>query len=146
MNASIRTIPHREQRYETVGDFWTDRDGVRQFRVSAMGNPDFEFLIALHELVESHLCQKRGIPDGAIDAFDKTFEIRRMLGQVEKDAEPGNDPTAPYWREHQFATAVEMSTAKEMGVDWEAYNRAVMSLSQVEPKTHGGHLGATEGA
>lgn len=132
----IKTIPHAKQRYPTVGDYF---DGVlvdpthynepaRHFRISDMGNPDFEFLVALHELIESHLVQKRGISDYAIDAFDKDFEIAREQGLQAKDAEPGDDPQAPYHREHVFATTIEKWVARELGVDWQEYGEAVMSL------------------
>ena len=35
LNICIRTIPHREQRYPTVGD-WYKIDGVTHIRVSRM--------------------------------------------------------------------------------------------------------------
>ncbi len=95
-----------------------------------MGNPDYEFLVALHELIESHLVQKRGIPDAAIDEFDIEFEKRRAAAPPDfaDYAEPGSDPAAPYYREHQFATAIEKSVAEELGVDWDEYDRAVKAL------------------
>lgn len=121
----IRTIPHHLQRYPTVGDYYTHPNGVRQLQVSAMGNPDYEFLVALHELIESHLVQKRGIPDSAIDEFDMWYERTRTPGD---QTEPGDDPGAPYRREHQFATVIERLVAHELGVDWWNYERKVNSL------------------
>jgi len=124
----IRTIPHSEQRYDTVGDYWTDADGVEQFRISSMSNADYEFLVALHELVESHLAAKRGIAEPAITEFDQWFEVERERGRFSEDAEPGDHPEAPYRREHQFATLIERLMAYELGVDWASYDQAVMSL------------------
>ena len=34
MKINIETIPHGDQRYPTVGDYWDDSDGVVQVRVS----------------------------------------------------------------------------------------------------------------
>jgi hypothetical protein len=36
-------------------------------------------------------------------------------------------PKAPYYRQHQIATAVERLLAVELGVDWGAYDREVSS-------------------
>ncbi len=42
MDIHIKTVPHKEQRYNTVGDYWIE-DRVIQIRVSEMGNEDYEF-------------------------------------------------------------------------------------------------------
>jgi hypothetical protein len=130
----IKTIPHSAQRYETVGDYYTAPLGeggtpVRQFRISEMQNPDYEFLLAMHELIESHLVQKRGIPDAVIDDFDIAFEAERVKGYFQ-DEEPGDHPQAPYHREHQFASMIDRLVANELGVDYAAFNQAVMALSK----------------
>lgn len=78
-----------------------------------------------HELVEAILCLKRKIDPKAVDLFDMRFESQRAPGDT---GEPGDDPQAPYFREHQFATKIERMLAEEMGVDWETYERTVMSL------------------
>jgi hypothetical protein len=128
MRICIETIPHDHQLYDTVGNYFTDPIGIRQIRVSEMGNADYEFLVALHELIESHLCQKRGISDESIDAFDKQFEEHRKLGVHSDDEEPGGHPDAPYYREHQFASIIEILMAYELGVDWNDYGATVLSL------------------
>lgn len=130
----IATIPHVVQRYPTVGDYWEEKDPREilpptiEIRVSEMFNEDYNFLVALHELVEQHLVRKRGIPIEDIDAFDVQFEKSRAAGLVRDDAEPGDDPRAPYRREHQFATQIEKLMAEALGVDWKEYDAAVMSL------------------
>ena len=67
MKTIIETISHKAQKYPTVGDWRNDPDGTLRIRVSDMKNEDYEFLIALHELVEQHLCKKRGITVAAVD-------------------------------------------------------------------------------
>ena len=55
----IKTIPHNSQRYDTVGDWWTDEEGWH-FRVSYMGNWRYQFLVAFHEMLELAWCTRRG--------------------------------------------------------------------------------------
>lgn len=122
----IKSIPHSEQRYETVGDYWVDEhNGVQEVRVSDVGNPDYEFLVAMHELVELYICRHRCISEESISAFDEEFEKNRQPGNTD---EPGNSPKAPYRREHAFATRVEKMIARQLGVDWEEYDRVINSL------------------
>jgi hypothetical protein len=125
----IDTIPHAEQRYPTVGDYWNELlpggTPKTEVRISDMANEDYEFLVALHELVEQHLCKMRGISVETIDAFDIQFEAVR---QPESFDEPGDALNAPYHKEHVFATWIERLVAHEMGVDWDAYNNIVNSL------------------
>jgi hypothetical protein len=128
LNIVAKTIPHKTHRYETVGDYFRDPKGVQQFRVSDMGNKDYEFLVLLHELVESHLCQKRGIAEEKITEFDKWFEQARDMGMIYDDDEPGTHPNSPYLREHMFAMMIERAMAREIGIDWEQYNKTVMGL------------------
>lgn len=125
-----KVITHSKQRYPTVGDYWKDKsleDGY-QVRVSNMNNDDYHFLVLIHELIELHLVNKRGIMIGDIDAFDKQFEKDREAGLHPIEAEPGDDPKAPYRKEHFFATSIERIIAHELGVDWEEYDNTVMNL------------------
>lgn len=118
MNYEIHTIQHGEQRYNTAGD-WYDvikmtvvpHKTVLTVSVSDLGDERYEFLVALHELVEAFLCKQRGITVDSVDNFDISCP----------DNEPGNMPDAPYHREHQFATRVERMVAEELGVDWVTY-------------------------
>lgn len=127
MRIVIETIPHAAQRYETVGDYWTDPDGTLHIKVSEMVNPDHEFLVALHELVEAKLCEKRGISDAAITAFDVEFEEARGDNDL---SEPGDDPMAPYQNEHCIATGVERIACAALGVRWADYESEINRLSQ----------------
>lgn len=93
-------------RYDTLGDWFADDSGLC-IQVSDEVPPDEQFLMALHELVEWKLCAIRGIPQSAVDEFDLKFT---GVG------EPGDDPAAPYRREHRFSMLVEMLMAHEMGL------------------------------
>lgn len=121
---NLKVIPHSEQRYNTVGDYWVSDDGTIQVRISELGDYRYEFLVALHELVELLLCKRAKIDFAKIDEFDIAFEANRVPGD---ESEPGADPSAPYHREHMLATAIERSAAVMFGVDWDEYDAAVRS-------------------
>jgi hypothetical protein len=125
MNITIKTIPHKKQRYPTCGDWWFDEQGNLQIRVSDVGNPNYEALVALHEMVEALLCKKRGITAAQVDTFDKAFEASRQPGN---EGEPGDDPKAPYRKEHFFATNIEALMSEELGVDWQKYEEVIDAL------------------
>jgi hypothetical protein len=126
MRVIIDTVPHHEQRYPTCGDYWEDHDGTLRVRVSELGDWRHVILIAVHEMIEMMLTRYRRISDEDICIFDRAFEERRARGEV--DGEPGDDPHAPYRREHFFATNVERLLAAELGVDWKTYAEAVDAL------------------
>lgn len=128
LNIHIRTVPDKEQRYDTVSDYRTNAEGKQTILVSDMPDTRYEILIAIHELVESYLCQLRGVTDAAIDSFDLQYEKLRVLGDT--TSEPGDDPAAPYYREHKFATKLEKLLAEEIGVDWDEYSASCASFTQ----------------
>lgn len=125
LNICIKTIPHDQQRYETVGDWYYGADGSWQFRVSQMSNWRYEVLVAIHELVECALCRHAGIAQVEVDEFDKAFEARRQEGNTD---EPGDALDAPYRLQHGIATGVERIVAMLMGVSWSAYDAEINSL------------------
>jgi hypothetical protein len=125
MNINIQCIPHHSQRYPTVGDYW-QQDGVDQIRVSELPDWRYEALVAVHEMVEMVLTKHRSISEEKISDFDVAFEQDREMGRVL--GEPGDDPRAPYRREHFFATNLERLLAAELDVDWRAYETLVDSL------------------
>ena len=124
---TISQVPHRKQRYETVGDWIPGRPA--QVRVSKMKDQRYVFLVALHEMIEYELCKMHGITDREVVAFDVNFEAERRMNLHPLDAEPGDHPKAPYRTEHQFATMIEMMMAQKLGVSWSDYERTVLSLS-----------------
>lgn len=118
-------IKHSQQRYPTVGDWMWDKRGNLAITSSDMGNWKYNYLVKFHELVEVMLCRDRGITQDEVDDFDKEYEARREEGDT---SEPGDSKLAPYYKEHQFATKLERLMAKELGVDWREYDKAVSSL------------------
>ena len=95
-------------------------------RISNLGDEDLEFLVLIHELVESYLCKVRGIEFDEIDAFDK--------GHPELD-EPGESSEAPYHKEHLFAESIEKQLAQELKVDWNLYMERIQEVSSKEPRS-----------
>jgi len=123
----ISQVPHRKQRYETVGDWIPGKPA--EIRVSSMRDQRYVFLVALHEIIEYELCKKNGISDNEVVAFDVNFEAERRQNMHAVEAEPGNDPRAPYRDEHDFATTIEMMVAQKLGVKWSEYEKALLSLA-----------------
>lgn len=144
MDINIKTIPHKEQRYETVGDWWFEYKNTSakpytgdseinplapsslEIRVSDLGNPYMEACVKVHELIEVILCAHRGITQEQVDKFDNDFEANR---QPDNFDEPGDDPSAPYRKEHCFATGIERLLVAELGLDWKEYEEAINNLS-----------------
>lgn len=128
MNINFLVIPHNEQRYPTCGDWWWEGDTL-QIRVSDMGNPYYAWFVGAHEIDEALLCQKHGIMGKQIDEFDSAFErLRERYPELIGDQEPGNMSSAPYHREHEAATLMEMQRCEEFEEDWEQYDKKVNSL------------------
>ncbi len=129
MKITIETIPHGEQRYPTVGDWQWITPTELLIRVSEMGNPVYEAAVGIHEAVEALLCQQDGVTQAAVDRFDMAYERDRPpFGIPGDDGEPGDDPAAPYHRQHCFATAVERMLIAALGVPWAEYDAAVEAL------------------
>jgi hypothetical protein len=125
LKIDIQTIPHHDQRYETVGDWFYSPDGRLHIRVSELDNWRFEACIAIHELVECVLCRYTGITEAEVDEFDKAFEANRDEDNTD---EPGDDSNAPYRTQHCIATGVERVVAALLNVDWSTYDEAVNAL------------------
>ncbi len=121
MKISILTQPHNLQRYNTIGDWYTDKiTGTVYIRVSTLGSWRYELLVAIHELVEAFLCMHDEVAEESVTKFDKQF--------VERDAEPGDSPNAPYQKQHCIATGVERILAACLGVKWAYYEDAIEKL------------------
>lgn len=114
-----------------TAEYWEyDEAGELPARILAarMPNPDHAFLLLLHGLAECYLCIKAGITTEEVDAFDLKFEQDRESGVHPPEVEPGDDPKAPYWLQHQHATAIERMMARFLNVDWQAYEAALEAL------------------
>lgn len=118
-NIAIITIPHKEQRYETVGDWQYDVQNNLEIHVSDTHDVNLNFLIGLHELIEAHLCKQSYITQEEVDAWDKAHD---------GDIEPGAIRNCPYYRQHLLATVVERMIAGELDVDWDEYEKALEEL------------------
>lgn len=124
MKITIQVIPHDKQVYPTVGDWRWDGDDLNIY-VSSMNNWRYEMLVAFHEMAECLMCKHRGIEQQAVDEFDIQYEKLRKRGDT---SEPGDDPSAPYYREHQTATILERILAMELDVNWQKYDETVGGL------------------
>lgn len=124
MNISIKTIPHKEQRYDTCGDWWFTEEGDLEIRVSKLSEQE-SFLIGIHEAIEAYMCKSRGVSEESITEFDMEFEKSRKEGNTD---EPGDSPEAPYRDQHFFATTIERLLAQKLDVDWKEYEEHVTSL------------------
>lgn len=122
----FKAIPHKKHRYITCGDYY--QKGKKWYIVCSQMKIEFVFLVLIHEFVEWFLTQRRGILEPDIKAFDEMFEKEREAGKWLNDEEPGDDPRAPYFCEHQFATQIEKECAEEMGVDWNEYEDTCIKL------------------
>lgn len=114
----IISISHKEQRYNTVGDYFENEMGL-QFRISNLKNEFYEYLILIHELTEYILIKKKGIPIKLVDEFDMNFKGK---GQA------GDDPTAPYHDAHIFATLIERLLCSQLEFDWKKYDDYILGI------------------
>jgi hypothetical protein len=118
ISLDVKTILHKDQRYDTAGD-WFDQDGTYYFKISDCKNKKYEWLLAIHEIVERALCDVNGVDAESVDKFDMKFR---------GDGEPGDSPRSPYRTEHCYATAVERMLCAAMGVNWKEYDDFVSKL------------------
>ncbi len=124
MNITIRTIPPAEFRPGITGaDWWYDDAGDLQVRVAPMSDWRREFVLIVHELVEAGLCKHDGVPHEAVDTFDIQYAKNHASG-----LDAGDDPAAPYTRQHCVATGVERVVAAHLSVPWRDYDREVEFL------------------
>lgn len=119
MKLNIETIPHSAQRYDTCGNWWTGPDGTIEIRVSDMDSPPFELAIVLHEIIEVALCLAANVSEASVDRFDEAY-----MG----DGEPGDNPAAPYHKEHVVASICERAIAHCLNIDWNEYSKAIERL------------------
>lgn len=149
MKVIIETIKHEDQPYDTCGDWRFENskgeplpqeqaflrvgtdECVLRIRVSMLGDWRYEMLVAVHELCETLMCMKDGVLVEDVDAFDKAFEAARTEDSLD---EPGDDPEAPYNRQHCIATSVERLMCAALKCDWKTYDGKVMSLPTIPAK------------
>lgn len=126
---TIEVIPHLSQRYNTVGDWQFTRSPTGdelKIKVSDIGERDANMLIAIHEMIEAILCEFGGVTEEQVDEFDFFWTPRPAYYASNKLlTEPGDDTCAPYYTQHQCASAVERLVAMKMWTDWARYEEMV---------------------
>jgi hypothetical protein len=110
----IKKVPKDKIRNRGIGDYLKKGGGI-EIRVADLNNENDELGVAIHELVESTLVNKRGIKFRDIDKFDKKHE--------DEDREPGEMKDSPYRKEHLFANAVESAFIKELRKKIKKFNK-----------------------
>lgn len=125
LDVEIKTIDHKDQRYPTVGDWQELSPKSVSISVSNLKNWRMEAAVAVHELIEYLLCRHHSVPQVFVDDFDRRYEANRPKRDV---SEPGDDPRAPYSREHCFATGIERLLIAEFGIKWTDYENAINSI------------------
>lgn len=155
----IKTIPHNQQRYDTIGDWLVDGTTLTIY-TSELGDWRMSTACALHEMAEALLCVQDGVKEETVSEFDKMYEVRRKLFmegaergptkyelamganlsrefkclcEPTEDSEPGEDRHAPYRIQHAFADGIERLFANEIGVVWDEYAEKVSDL-EYEPE------------
>ena len=119
LKISIRTIPHDQQNYDTVGNYFMGPDGWLMITVSDLGDWKKEMAVAIHELEEYTSAIGRGITIEEIDKWDMSYE---------GEGEPGDDSRAPYHPDHVFAEGIEKQSIEHWGMDWEEYGNVLSGL------------------
>jgi hypothetical protein len=120
----IETVENSELRYATLGDwFYNPADKSYHIHVARFAeleetegltySQQYEWLIALHEIVELYMCLSNGVSQEDVDKFD--------MGIGNGLQEPGNDTSAPYYEEHQTAMSVEILLAQTNGLSIRDY-------------------------
>ena len=122
--AHLQTIPHQDQRYETAGDWGYGPTGILTVSVSDTGTEDYNFLLALHELVEAYLCKRANISVDAVEGFDIPF----LMNPSTSHLEPGDSPESPYHRQHTQAEIVERVMCEILDRDWASYSESIEKL------------------
>lgn len=110
---NIEIVPLKEQRYDTLGDYYYKK-GVLYFKITDTGNPFYNKLILIHELVEQTLTEAKGIKEPVILRHDLEFEKLLRDGKVDPNSEPGEHKNSPYRKEHVLAEIVERMMVNHM--------------------------------
>lgn len=113
----IKVVPHSEIRNDDVAD-WRTCNGVDEILVSELVEefPGYALCVAIHELVEKFLCDRDGISDEQVTAWDAANELG------------GDSIHAPYHQQHTRASGVERAACAALGIHWESYDRFIQCV------------------
>lgn len=127
------TQPYSKMRYPTIGDY-KYKLGQEWFKffIAKTGKIDFDMAVFQHEFFEAFLCWKHGIKEEDIIKFDLMFEEEKKQGFHNEDDEPGDDPRAPYYHEHQGATAMEKMFLKLTNNKWKDYCKTLEQMEVIK--------------
>lgn len=124
MNICVKIVDESQHRPGISGaDWFFDAKGDLQVRVSKLSDWRREMCLAFHEAIEAVLCRFRGVSQQAVDAFDEHYDQTHA-----SDLNAGDDPLAPYAREHTLATSVERMLAAELYVQWKEYDDELAAI------------------
>jgi len=123
-------------RFDDVGDYnfeiaskgHSGNNVILKIYVAEMGNEKYEFLVALHEFIESYLLYLRGADFQGIDEWENQFTKETRKGLRPENAIAGEQEDCPYKDEHRLAIEVEKMVAKYLGVNWEEYEKYLDEL------------------
>jgi hypothetical protein len=135
----IETIPHLQQRYNTVGDWqWEEGGKTLHVLVSELTYPNSsvinrpnqsleEAVVGIHEVIEALQCSKDGITQKQVDEFDNgpSSEEALNLGM-----EPGDHWDSPYKQQHTLATGIERILCFTLGITWYEYDEMLTRLCE----------------
>jgi hypothetical protein len=127
LSSSLLCFPAAQMRYNTAGD-WEVHEEKKHIHFSVTtaetGNWRYDALLQVHELIEAILCINNNVQEEDVSKFDMS---RTPDGP---DGDCGDDPLAPYSKEHCFATAVERMLCAAMGVEWDDYSSRVEEVME----------------
>ena len=128
MKIIIESVPPKDIRYSTCGDWQWLEDGTLRVEVPEFGNnPDSQFLVALHEMVEAWLCNRDGITEADVSKWD--IDNPRL-------DEPGDSKNAPYHRQHRAAMTIETKMCALMLKNWGDHQHWVQDSANEVDRAH----------
>jgi hypothetical protein len=128
MRIEIKAIEPGAIRYSTCGDWQWLPDGSLVVSVPDYGGQnDSAFLVALHEMVEAWLCRRDNISEKDVSIWD--------MCNPDLD-EPGDDPNAPYFRQHKVAMDIEKKVCNAMHKDWREHEMWVQNAAAEVDRQH----------
>lgn len=118
----ISVVEHSKQRYDTCGD-WKFEDGVLKIYISDLKDERYNFLVAIHELIEAVLCDNDGITTEQVDTYDMNHQDDKLGSDCFSD-----HPNSPIFLRHGDALSIEWLLARLMNVDWKDYSKRIGDL------------------
>ena len=115
----IDFIKQSEQNYDTVGNYGETEHEI-WFEITELSDPLYSVAILLHELHEFYRNKDLGTTIEEIDKFD-------MVDHPELE-EPGDDPRAPYHKQHLEASVIERACLAMAGRSWSDYEQEIENL------------------